>query len=700
MKALKKWWLLAILLCVCNKTIFAQLNITRVEYYVNTDPGYGMGTAIPITPANNLPSLSFNLNISGLPVGLSIVGVRSRDADGAWSHDNRWLIAKLPTQGTASNIIRVEYYVNTDPGYGNGTPVNITPAGSDGSGTFTLDISGWPIGLTMVGVRSMDARSSWSHDNRWLIAKLPPHNVNRPVKRVEYYIDNDPGYGNGNPIATERAVNLPARQIHVNISGLAAGKHYIFYRTQDVLGAWSHDNVDSFTLASSRAVPVLTVNSVSKNTLCSGDSVIVGYHATGTYASGNVFRVFLSDAIGSFVNEIEIGNSINMNSGLVTARLPTHLPDGVGYKLRIKSSNPALTGETGGHTLVIYDRPAAQTITGLTSVNGSETWPYIVTPATGSTWNWIITNGIKSGGGTTNNITIQWAAGESNAVKAAQIKVLETNQYGCVSDTGIKLVNIYKLRIRNMLSSTTPCVKDSVTVTVNTDGVFYATPVANQFIAELSNAAGSFTTPVATANFTSGAVTGNNQAAAILKIGIPANLPNGINYRVRVSSTNPVFIGDTSAAISIQEPDIGQDTTLYHVCAGETTNLNLLYNTTGLTAIWNTVNPVAAPPGTYRLIVTNTAGCADTAFASVILEVAVWNGSVSNNWHTAANWSANKVPGLRTHVIIPAGTPNTCTLNAADGEVASVQVKSGANLQVAANRKLGVVQKCFLLPTN
>jgi hypothetical protein len=148
------------------------------------------------------------------------------------------------------------------------------------------------------------------------------------------------------------------------------------------------------------------------------------------------------------------------------------------------------------------------------------------------------------------------------------------------------------------------------------------------------------------------------------------------------------------------KPAIGADTTVYHTCANETTNLVALYNTTGLTAAWNTGNAVAAPPGTYQLMVTNGTGCTDTAIANIVLETAMWSGTISNDWHTAANWTTNKVPTLQTHVIIAAGTPNACAINSADAAAASIQIRQGAVFQVGSNRKLLVAKKCTLLPVN
>lgn len=70
------------------------------------------------------------------------------------------------------------------------------------------------------------------------------------------------------------------------------------------------------------------------------------------------------------------------------------------------------------------------------------------------------------------------------------------------------------------------------------------------------------------------------------------------------------------------KPSLGNDNTA-SICSGNTFNLTLLYNTTGLTAEWTinssaVVNPAAVSvQGNYRLIVTNTQGCKDTALVTL-----------------------------------------------------------------------------------
>jgi len=144
-------------------------------------------------------------------------------------------------------------------------------------------------------------------------------------------------------------------------------------------------------------------------------------------------------------------------------------------------------------------------------------------------------------------------------------------------------------------------------------------------------------------------------------------------------------------------PHIGADTIVYIVCDNETYNLLPLYNTTGLTASWNTATPSTAALGNYQLVATSTFGFSDTATASVKQDIEVWTGNVSSDWHDASNWSHGKVPTVQTHVIIPAATTNPCQVSSADAFAASVQAMSG-NFSITNNRNLLISANCATLP--
>ncbi|MES2774427.1 MAG: LamG-like jellyroll fold domain-containing protein [Bacteroidota bacterium] len=151
---------------------------------------------------------------------------------------------------------------------------------------------------------------------------------------------------------------------------------------------------------------------------------------------------------------------------------------------------------------------------------------------------------------------------------------------------------------------------------------------------------------------------------------------------------------------ALPAPNLGADVTVYKSCFGETTNLNSLFNTTGLTVSWNTVNTTTAPPGIYRIVASSAGSCNDTAFANVILEVATWTGAQSNDWNTPGNWNINKVPGTLTHVIVPGGTPNPCYINTEGAVAASIQVRNGGNVRTVTTKSVMVNGKCLTLPPN
>ena len=109
---------------------------------------------------------------------------------------------------------------------------------------------------------------------------------------------------------------------------------------------------------------------------------------------------------------------------------------------------------------------------------------------------------------------------------------------------------------------------------------------------------------------------------------IPVNMPNAIHiagvYQLIVANT---FGCTDTALVTVNinaKPAIGADTAVA-ICQGNTINLTALYTTTGMVASFTknsvvVVNPTSVSiAGTYRVVVTTTQGCADTAFVNLIV---------------------------------------------------------------------------------
>ena len=587
-------------------------NLNRVEYYMDTDPGYGRGTAISFTAGTNISNKTFNIDPTTLSEGVHFIGIRARDANGGWSQDNTWLFLKpsVIDNGIVPNISRVEYYMDNDPGYGRATSVSFTPGTNLSDLSINLDPSLVAEGVHVFGIRAKDANGKWSHDNKWLFLK-PFASDALPVpalSNVEYYIDTDPGYGNGVPVAINTPLNLQNFNLNINVSGLSAGNHKLFIRAKDAYGKWSYDYRYVFSVSPIIAAPSIVVNSITSKTLCAKDAVKISYHATGTYNVGNVFAAELSDASGNFASPTVIGTYTGTGNVIINATLPTHVTDGSLYRVRVSSSDPVVTGITGDDTLVIHDAPYAQTITGDASVNAGATYPYSVPTVVGSSWNWL--SGTATITPTNNAASVVWnVAGNSRS-----LKIVETNSFGCKGDTSIKLVNVYTLIIDSVKVSTLkPCPSSAITVTAKVSGVYAP---GNVFTAQLSNATGSFTTPKNIGSVTVSPL-GNLQLISISAT-MPYPLGNGAGYRIRVIANSPAVISsDNGQNITVSKPNLGADQTAGY-CPGSFVNLTSIFTTSGLISSWNTARPDSITTnGNYRLIVTNTNGCKDTAFVNV-----------------------------------------------------------------------------------
>lgn len=243
--------------------------INRIEYFLDNDPGYGKATNLSFTGTTDATG-TINIDLVPLATGVHIVGVRSRDANGAWSLDNKWIFLKpYPNTGAAPvpNVNRVEWYLDNDPGYGKATPITIV-AGQDLPGlAINIDLVPLSQGVHIVGIRSRDANGAWSLDNKWIFLKPYTNNgaVQVPdINRVEWFIDNDPGRGNATPITISAAQDLPGLAINIDLLPLSQGVHIVGIRSRDVNGAWSLDNKWIFLkpYTNTGAVPVPNINRV------------------------------------------------------------------------------------------------------------------------------------------------------------------------------------------------------------------------------------------------------------------------------------------------------------------------------------------------------------------------------------------------------------------------------------------------------
>ncbi|MDQ6845767.1 MAG: T9SS type A sorting domain-containing protein [Bacteroidota bacterium] len=648
------------LLCLLVTIACAQPNITRVEYYIDTDPGFGNATTVSITASADIQNKVIAINPVPLSSGVHRMYVRARDANGSWSLTNTLLFYKPYGTGTIpppppppTNITKIEYYIDNDPGFGKATNLTITASTDIQNAIIAINPSALAVGVHRLYIRARNANGNWSLTNTWLFYKpygngvAPPAPVLAKMDKLEYYIDTDPGYGNGVPVALDSLTNFADYVVPVNVTGLSTGSHSFWVRGLDKNGNWSMVNKWTFSISSVIAAPSIVVNSITDSTNCAADSFYVSYDKTGTYNAGNVFNVQLSDAAGSFTTPTTVGSYTGTGNAIVKVKLPSHVPDGTNYLLRVVSTNPVVTGIANAITITIHDRPTAQTVTGATDANTTFSYPYSVPAFTGSTWTWLAQGATITQ--TTNSANLVW----NTAAKPQTIKIIETNQYGCVGDTSFKTVNVYNLAVDNVVPATlTPCPSGSLTITGKATGVFNS---GNIFTAQLSSASGSFASPVNIGTVTANPI-GLSQPVSI-NATLPFPLSNGTGYRVRIIASSPGVTGlDNGQDITINKPNLGADNSITISCANGSADITTLYNTSGYSnVVYSSATPTAATPGVYTLIVTNANGCKDTANITV-LDASTATVPAAGSNSKIANRECTDAQGW-THYYYDNGTP-------------------------------------------
>ena len=215
--------------------VYAQ-NIVKVEYFIDTDPGFGNGVEVPVnTPADDL-ELDFNVDFSGVNTGHHLLYVRAQDANGDWSLAYIRPILKMNGE-MPPDIIKAEYFIDTDPGLGNGVDVPVNIPADDLELNFNVDFSGVNTGHHLLYIRVQDANGDWSLAYIRPILKI--NGEIPPIVKVEYFIDTDPGLGNGVNVPVNTLADDLELSFTADLSEVSTGLHTLYIRAQDADGNWS-----------------------------------------------------------------------------------------------------------------------------------------------------------------------------------------------------------------------------------------------------------------------------------------------------------------------------------------------------------------------------------------------------------------------------------------------------------------------------
>ncbi|MCJ7448439.1 MAG: T9SS type A sorting domain-containing protein [Bacteroidales bacterium] len=227
-----------------------ESNIKKAEYFIDTDPGFGLATAIPVTAPAKKVALSFNVNTTSLSQGFHMIVLRARDELGRWSTTRQQAFYVYKVQSaTAAKINKAEYFIDSDPGFGKAVPVPVTVPGKLLSLSFNVNISTLPQGFHMIVLRAHDELGRWSNTRQqvFYVYKAITTAASN-VTGIEYFIDTDPGFGKGTPVAVAVPGSKVTADFIVNLTSLTSGNHILYFRAKNALNRWGNTLAQGFSV--------------------------------------------------------------------------------------------------------------------------------------------------------------------------------------------------------------------------------------------------------------------------------------------------------------------------------------------------------------------------------------------------------------------------------------------------------------------
>ncbi|HLF51648.1 choice-of-anchor D domain-containing protein [Flavobacterium sp.] len=345
---------------------------------------------------------------------------------------------------------------------------------------------------------------------------LNPNADNSPNTNGIYAVGNTYSNGTGALVGT---VVYNGMGLSFTDMGLSSSTQY-WYKVYTVDKAFNYSTEVSGngTTIFAASNTITTNTALTGSPFCSGNSVSVPFVSSGTFATGNIYTVQLSNASGSFASPVSIGTlSSTANSGTITAAIPAGTAAGAGYRIRVVSNIPSVIGSDNtanlavNSALIITTQPTAQSVTEPATAAFT-----VAATGTGVTYQWQVST---NGGGTWNNVST--GTGGTTVSYTTEATIMGMNGY----------------QYRVIVSGMSPCVavtSNAVTLTVNAA----VTPVITSALTASGTTGTAFTyTIVAT-----------NTPTSFSATGLPAGL--SINTSTGVISGTPIAAGTTNVTIT------------------------------------------------------------------------------------------------------------------------------------------------------
>ncbi|MCB9357854.1 MAG: hypothetical protein H6508_07930 [Calditrichaeota bacterium] len=211
----------------------------QAEAFFDSDPGVGNGTPVSVASDGVINLADFSVPDIGR--GFHDFNVRVHSG-GTWS-----VPAKRTLRLGSALIDGAEAFFDSDPGEGNGVPVNVGYGTDVAAYDSTVEVAAAGTGFHTVYLRFRGG-GVWTFptENTLRIGPAVDGGEDRIVGG-EFFVDVDPGLGNGCPLLPEDGMfddpdELMRRYISADFS---LGQHVIGVRARDAASVWTETSYDT-----------------------------------------------------------------------------------------------------------------------------------------------------------------------------------------------------------------------------------------------------------------------------------------------------------------------------------------------------------------------------------------------------------------------------------------------------------------------
>jgi hypothetical protein len=638
--------------------------ISSGEFFIDTDPGVGNGTSLFVpTPVDSF-SLNFGVSTNSLSSGFHNLFVRFKYNNGIWGlYEQRPFYIYTASVTNTAQIVRAEYFFDTDPGVGNATGVNISPTDSANI-NLNIPINSLSAGFHNLFVRFKYNNGKWGlYEQRSFYIFTAPTVNTAQIVRAEYFFDTDPGVGNatGVNISPTDSANV---NINADATGLSTGSHILYVRFKYNNGKWGLHEGRAFTVCSTVTPASITPQGTS--TICPGSSIVLTantgngltyqWQRDGVNINGATNSTYTASVAGVYNvivtsnNCPSISNSVTI---IVSAPSATITPQS---SSTICTGNSVVLTANSGNGLTYQWRLNGTNINGATSVN------YTATQA--GSYTVVVTQGTCNATSTAVTVTVNPGTAITTQPQSQSL-CAGGNLNLSVSATGSSLT--YQWYKNNTLIAGATASSYSITGITTND--------AGNYTVIVTGACGNVTSSTAVVSVGATLSITNQPQSQTICEGLPLTLSvlangTGISYQWRFNGTN--ISGATNSSYTISNPT-GTNSGSYTV---------VLTNSCG--TITSQTAVVTVNPGTA--ITTQPQSQSLCAGGNLNLSVSATGSSLTYQWYknntliAGATASSYSITGITTN---DAGNYTVIVTGACGNVTSSTAVVSvGATLSI------------------